>query len=264
MWAQVCLRRCTFSFCANACRLLEASQNPHPRPLPQLKVGEGTQPSLHRAAAVPSNLALPFLAFRQSHKWRAYQPKPKWFPSFRNRNKLRSHKAWLRYSHPIRQGTHALGQSLFFVPCPYLREGEGEVTRLDPRHWFHLQPLTLRQNTAQYHSRFAVRWPNCIRSDRNKHITGCYSEAIKPSKRRDTKASATAPPAYPSTCAFWKHNLNCQPLQRARNCGRDQSSMIAGDGPVKFHDRALPESAPLAFIATLTISSKAPAAIAGF
>ena len=65
-------------------------------------------------------------------------------------------------------------------------------------------------------------------------------------------------------CAFWKHNLNCRPLQRARNCGRDRSSMIAGDGPVKFHDRVLPESAPLAFIATLTISSKAPAAIAGF
>jgi hypothetical protein len=51
---------------------------------------------------------------------------------------------------------------------------------------------------------------------------------------------------------------------RARNWGRDQSSIIAGDGPVKFHAMVVPDIAPQAFIATLTISRKAPTAVIGF
>ena len=41
--------------------------------LPQLNVGEGTEPDLHRAAAVPNTLALPFSRLSTVSVWGEYQ-----------------------------------------------------------------------------------------------------------------------------------------------------------------------------------------------
>ena len=54
------------SRCANAFILLEVYQNPHPRPLPQLNVGEGTEPSRHCATALSSPQLCPLVVYRQS------------------------------------------------------------------------------------------------------------------------------------------------------------------------------------------------------